>query len=159
MNLLFFFKNVFWLLFFFKIIIPFVYFWLCWVCVAVQASLWLWKWGVLSGCRAWTSHRGGFCPCTVGLQGSRASAVAAQGLRSCGLLGSRARSKQLRCMSLVILRHVRASWSRGRTHVSCIWDSTPGFFTAEPPGKSPNEPFKRKKSKPSSTKYTLYGCV
>ena len=105
-----------------------------------------------SSCRAWTSHRGSFCCCAEWGLGFPASVAAAHGPRSCGLLGSRARVQYLRCMGLVTLRHVGCSWSRGRTHVSCIWDLTPGFFTTEPPGKSPTEPFTRKGSKPSSAK-------
>ena len=36
-----------------------------------------------SSCRAWTSHRGGFCCCAEWAPGSPASVAAVRGLRSC----------------------------------------------------------------------------
>ena len=55
--------------------------WLCWVFVAVQASLQLWRAGATVCCNVQASHCSGFSCC-----GAWASAVAARGLSSCGSL-------------------------------------------------------------------------
>ena len=48
----------------FIIFIIFIYFWLCWVFIASPGPFSrCGKWGLLSSCRAWASHRRGFSGC------------------------------------------------------------------------------------------------
>ena len=42
------------------------------------------KWGLLSTCALWASHRSGLSGCGAQALGTRASEFAAHGLRSCG---------------------------------------------------------------------------
>ena len=60
-------------LFYFILIFKVIYFWLCWVFVAAQAFLQLWKVG--AALQSWFL---GFSCCRAEVQGSRASAVVAQ---------------------------------------------------------------------------------
>ena len=96
-----------------------VYFWLCWVSVAVWASSSCSKWGLLSSCGAWAS------PCS-GVSDRGAWALGHSGFSSWGMwaqlwfLGSRAQAQFLWHMRLLGLQHVGSFQIGDRTHVSCI---------------------------------------
>ena len=58
-----------------------IYFWLCWVLVAVHGlSLVAASWSYSSSCGAWGSHCGGFCCCGGQALGMQASVVVAHWL-------------------------------------------------------------------------------
>ena len=69
-----------------------LFFWLCWVFVAVHGLLLLWRAGATLHCGAWASHGRGFSCCRERALGTRASVVVARGLSSCG---SRALERRL----------------------------------------------------------------
>ena len=93
----------------------FIYFWLCWIFVALSGSI---EWRLLSNCGAWASHCSGFSCC-------RAQAPGHTGFSSCGtwaqslrLWGSRTTGStvSLYFTGLVAPWHVGSSWT---------WDQTP----------------------------------
>ena len=79
----------------------FIYFWLCWVLLALWAFSSCCEQGLLSGCGARASCCSGFSCSVAEVQGC-------VGFSSCSSWG------------LAALRHVESSWTRNRTHVPCI---------------------------------------
>ena len=84
-----------------------IYLCLCWVFVAVQAFLWLWRVGLLSSCRAWALFAG------VSLAGEHRQAP--------GHLGSVAAVPRLQSERSVLAAHTSlgAPWHVGS---SWTWD-------------------------------------
>ena len=94
-----------------------IYFWLCWVFVAVWGlSLVAVRRGLVCSCGAHASHCGGSSRCRVRALGTQASGTAAHRLSSFGT------------RTLVAPRQMGFSWVRDLTRVSC----TGRFFTTEP---------------------------
>ena len=97
------------------LIISFIYFWLCWVFVAVWAFSSCSEQGWLRFC-VWVFHCSGLREATVlelgQALGRVASVVTAPGPLEHRLCNWR--------VDLVDLRHVGSSWARVRTRVSCI---------------------------------------
>ena len=98
----------------------FVYFWLCWVFVAVQTFLQLQRAGTTLQlpCTSFSFH--GFSCCG-------AQTLRRLGFQQLWLLGSRAQAQQLRCMGLDAPQHVGSPQPRDQTSVSLLWqaDSLP----------------------------------
>ena len=110
----------------------FIYFWLCWVFIAVQAFCSCDKQGLLSSCSVWASHCRSFSPYGVWALGASASVVVACGLGSCssGDLGHRLSSCGEQAWLLFGL------WDLPRPGVEPMSPALAGrFFTIEPPGK------------------------
>ena len=61
-----------------------IYFWLCWVFIAVHGLSVVVASGVSLHCGAWASHCSGFSCCRAQDLGAWASVVVARGLSSCG---------------------------------------------------------------------------
>ena len=90
----------------------YIYFWLCWVFVAVHSlSLVEASGGYCSSFTAQASHCGDFSFCGTWALGHVSSS-------SCSVGSFRAR--WLCCMDLVARQHVEYSWIRHRTHIPCI---------------------------------------
>ena len=69
---------------------------------------------LLSSCGVWASHCGGMW-CHAEYASSRALR-----LQQWGVVSSRAQVQRLWCTGLAAVGHVGYSWTRDRTHVSCI---------------------------------------
>ena len=106
----FFLNNTFYVLF--------IYFWLCWVFIALRALLELVS-GATSGCHARAYHCGG-CPCGARALDTQASVVVAHGLSSCSSPGSAALASWMELTGLAAPWRVGSSWTGDWTHVSCI---------------------------------------
>ena len=68
----------------FKKFFNFIYFWLCWVFIAVHRLSLVAASGATLHCGARASHCGGFSCCRARALGAQASVVVACGLSSCG---------------------------------------------------------------------------
>ena len=96
-----------------------IYFWLCWMFIAVRAFSLMARGGYSSG-SVQASHCSGFSCCgaqTLGHTGFRSCNTWAQQL---WLTGSRAQAQQFWCTVSVALQHVGSSWIRDQTRVSCL---------------------------------------
>ena len=106
--------------FFFFLINLYIYFWLCWVFIAVHglslvevsrgySSLWCTGFSLWWLLLLWStgSKHAGFSNCGTWAQ-------------QLWLAGSRAQAQQLWCTGLVAPWHVVSSWTRARTRIPCI---------------------------------------
>ena len=91
------------------------------------------EWGLLSACGSWASPCGGFSCRGHRIQGARASAVVACGLRS--RTSWAPEHKLSGCGAWAELSHGR--WGLPRPAIEPVSPALAGgFFTAEPPGKA-----------------------
>ena len=105
-----------------------IYFWLCWVLVAVHGlSLVAASWSYSSSCGAWGSRCGGFYCCGGQALGMQASVVVAHWLQSSGSIHSCGTQTQL----------PRSMWNFLEPGIKPVSPALAGeFLTIGPPGKS-----------------------
>ena len=112
-------------------IILFIYFWLCWVFIALNVFSSCGEQELLSSCSAWASHCGGFSCCRAQALGAQAPAVVAHGLSRRNSRALRAQAQKSWCTGLVacgIFPNQR--WNLCLRH----WQAN--FLLLEPLGKS-----------------------